>query len=217
MSVAAIVPALNEEKTIGDVINVLVQSPLLSEVIVVSDGSTDRTVHIAKEAGATVVEHSKTAGKGETMLTGVKSTKADIVVFFDADLRGFNLGHIEQLVLPVLNEAKVMNAGIRDRGPLLSFFSAHLPLISGERAMKREIIENIPPQFLQGYMVESALNFYCRSKKMAYGSVLLSGLTIRTKVEKVGILHAVVQYIRMFVQIVHAMLIVRLAHLIKKF
>ena len=65
---AAVIPCLNEEATIAPVIRaVRVQLPT---VIVVDDGSTDRTAELARGAGAEVLTHERTAGKGRALLTG---------------------------------------------------------------------------------------------------------------------------------------------------
>ena len=215
--VAAIVPAFNEEATIGPVLKVLIASSILDEVIVVSDGSTDRTVEIAKDLGVTVVEHKVNQGKGATMLDGVRQAKSPIIVFFDADLRGLTTDHVFKLVTPVISGEKAMNVGIRDRGRLISSLGKYLPLISGERALLREIIEKVPEELLKGFMVESALNHYCRTRKLVFGTVILNGLSIRRKYEKVGMVKGVWGYIKMSIQIVWSMIAVRGAHLLGKF
>ncbi|MBI4714154.1 glycosyltransferase [Candidatus Uhrbacteria bacterium] len=215
--VTAIIPAYNEEKTIGNVVRPLVSSQIIDEVFVISDGSTDKTKEFAEQAGAQVHELPKTGGKGEAMLHAVAHTDSPIIVFFDADLIGLTEEHIERLLLPVINGGIVMNVGIRDRGKFLSSLSRHLPLISGERAMLRRIFENVPPEFMRGFMVETSLNYYCRSHHLRYGSVEMPGLTFRRKYQKVIWPLAVVQYIRMFWQVGVAMLAVRLARMFGKF
>jgi len=217
IKVAAIVPAYNEEKTVGPIVRTLVTSPLLSEVIVVSDGSTDRTQLFAEREGARTLQLPRTQGKGEAMLHGVAHTDANVIVFFDADLIGLTHDHIERLVYPVMSGSRSMNVGIRDRGLLATKLSMKLPLIGGERAMNRNVIEGVPPEFLKGFMVEAALNFHCRSRGYTYGMVFLPGLTIRRKMQKVGIWRGMVQYVKMFYQVAKAMLVVRLAYLFKRF
>lgn len=83
MKVAAIVPALNEEKNIGRVLKVLIESKDLNEVIVVDDGSTDNTSGISREMGAKVIRLEKIGGSGKAnaMKEGIKNTDADIIVF----------------------------------------------------------------------------------------------------------------------------------------
>lgn len=215
---AAIIPAYNEELTVGDVVSAVVASPLVDEVIVISDGSTDQTAERARAAGATLVhELPRRGGKGAALLHGVTHTDAPIIAFFDSDLKGLRPDHVERLILPVLSGAKAMNVGLRDRGPWKTSLTKRLPLISGERALKREVIERIPPEYLQGFMVEAAMNYYCRSRKLRYGTVLMPGLMIRHKYEKVGMKKALWQYVHMFAQVFKAMLIVRIARLFKRF
>ena len=215
--VAAIVPAFNEEPTIGAVVSVLRASPDVREVIVVCDGSTDGTAEAARAAGATVYDLPKNQGKGAAMLHGLAHTDASAIAFFDADLRGLTADHVSRLVLPVISGSRVMNVGIRDRGTIVSRLTALFPLIGGERAMLRQVAEGIPPEYFQGFMAESAMNYYCRSRGLPYGSVHLPGLSIRRKYEKVGWRLGVVQYVRMAGEIVAAMLAVRIGRLLKRF
>src|SRR5690606_21147062 len=58
MAVAVIIPAFNEERTVGRVIRAARNSPGISQIIVVNDGSTDRTAAIAEKAGAKVIDLS---------------------------------------------------------------------------------------------------------------------------------------------------------------
>lgn len=215
--VAAIVPAFNEEKTVGAVVETLKASPLIDEVLVVSDGSTDNTESAAKAAGAHVLPQRGRMGKGAALLHGVSQTDAPILLFADADLVGFTEEHIDRLLQPVLTGARMMNVGLRDRGRLFFFLEDRLPLIGGERALHRSVIEHIPDKYLSGFMVESALNYYCRSRGLSYGAIPLHGLSIRRKYQKVGYREAVRQYLRMSYQVAWAMILVRWARLRGKF
>lgn len=215
--VCVIIPAYNEEQTIAEVVSVVVASPLIDEVIVVSDGSTDQTAERAEAAGAMVCVRTRRHGKGQALLYALSYTEADVLVFLDADLRGLTLDHLERLVLPVLSGARAMNIGLRDRGGWYTKLALLLPLISGERALRRGIIERIAPEFLQGLMVEIALNQYCQRHKLTFGAVVLSGLSIRTKYEKVGYVRGVLQYLYMSFQIIQAHLVIRLASLFNTF
>ncbi|PJE77229.1 hypothetical protein COV05_00435 [Candidatus Uhrbacteria bacterium CG10_big_fil_rev_8_21_14_0_10_48_16] len=217
VKITAIIPAYNEQETIAGVIAPILGCSLISDVLVISDGSTDATVERAREAGATVHHIPYKGGKGEAMLYALTQTTAPIVAFFDADLRGLTSEHVERLILPVLHGSRAMNVALRDRGRVLTAVTRHLPLIAGERVMLRSVIEQIPPQFLKGYMVEASLNYYCRSHGFLYGAVELQGLSIRRKYEKVGYARAVLQYMHMFYQVGKAMIVVRLAYVRGKF
>ena len=216
-NVTAIIPAYNEEITIAQVVATLKASSCIQEILVITDGSTDRTAEIAREAGATVHELFPNGGKGEAMCYGVVQSGAPIIAFFDADLLYLTPEHVEQLVTPVVRGERAMNVGLRDRGVLVTALTAFLPLISGERAMQRSVFEGVPKRFLRGFMVEVALNYYCRARGLRLGFVKLRGLSIRRKYQKVGLSRAVLQYGRMIFQIVQAMVIVRVARLFGKF
>src|SRR6266480_2566527 len=83
---AAVIPAYNEEKHIGNVVRRTRQK--LDDVLVVDDGSADKTVERAREAGAEVIVHPENRGKGETIKTGLRhwlEREIDYVVILDAD------------------------------------------------------------------------------------------------------------------------------------
>ncbi|MBP9869498.1 glycosyltransferase family 2 protein [Patescibacteria group bacterium] len=213
-TVAAIVAAYNESPTIGPIVETLVESKLFRDVIVISDGSTDQTAEIARNAGASLVHQFPWKhGKGAAMMHGVAHTDAPILFFLDADLKGLRVDHLEKILEPIVNGKLAMTVGIRDRGKIGMALARILPLIGGERAMMRHVFEDIPDRFLQGFMVESALNYYCRSHHLRYGTVDLPGLKIRRKMQKVGFIKGFPEYLHMGWQIVKAMIIVRVARL----
>ena len=84
--IAAVIPAYNEEKHIGDVVRRTRQQ--LDHVLVVDDGSRDKTADRAREAGGEVIVHQKNLGKGETIKTGLRhwlDRQFDFVIILDAD------------------------------------------------------------------------------------------------------------------------------------
>lgn len=211
---AAIIAAYNEGQTIHGVVRTMVESKLFDELIVISDGSTDDTAERATRAGATIVHNLPIkSGKGAAILHGVTHTDAPILFFADADLYGLTVAHLEAILRPVLDGRRAMNVGLRDRGKLLMKIAAHLPLISGERALMRHVISGIHPQFLHGFMLEAALNYHCRKERLPYGSVPCYGLTMRRKMQKVGFWQGLTEYFDMYWQVVKAMVLVRIAAL----
>ncbi|MBI2049963.1 MAG: glycosyltransferase family 2 protein [Candidatus Staskawiczbacteria bacterium] len=189
--VAAIVPALNEEANVGNVLKVLSNSSYFDEVILVDDGSTDKTSEIGQRFGAKVVKISKIggSGKGNAMRQGVKATDADIIVFFDADLVGLSESHISLLVEPMLKNDIAMCIGIRGRWgglPRLIVKMDSLMAIGGERAMKKSLFEKIPEEFMQGFSVETTLNYYCLVKSLSVHYVALDNLRVVIKEKKWG-------------------------------
>ncbi len=213
VKVAAIVPALNEEQTIGGIVAILKQSPLISEVVVVSDGSTDNTAEIARAAGAHVVrELPHQQGKGEALKIGTTLTDASVVLFVDADLIDLTLDHIHGMLTPVIAGDVAMNVGIYDRGVVWNLLARLLPQVSGQRAMARSVIDGVPSQYVRGWYIEPALNYYCSVNKLQTNTVLLRNLNLRRKVDKVGFWRGMYGYIAMFYYIGGAVLEVRRAH-----
>ena len=198
--VAAIVPAYNEETTIGVVLKTLLKSKELNEIIVVSSGSTDRTSEISRSLGIKVVNSLKKIGKGGAMREGLKMTQADIIVFFDADLVGLTTEHVSQLVRPILENKAEMVVGIRDRlGETPEFILKIDPVLAfgGERAMRRNVFEKIPLKFSQGFAIETALNYYCYVNKIPVIFTKLKGLDMIIKEKKFGFVRGFYERIKM--------------------
>lgn len=99
--ITVIIPALNEEKTVAQVIALAKQSLNVSEVIVVDDKSIDNTVEESKKAGATVITSTK-LGKGASMKDGALVAKNEILVFLDADITTYSTDVISLLTEPLI-------------------------------------------------------------------------------------------------------------------
>lgn len=106
-TLAVIIPALNEEATIADVIGRIprrIDGIESVEVIVIDDGSTDRTAEQARSSGAQVISHARNLGVGAAFCTGVRAAlecNAEVVVNMDADGQ-FNPADIPKLLEPIL-------------------------------------------------------------------------------------------------------------------
>ena len=100
---SVIIPALNEEKRIAEVVAFALADPATAEVVVVDDSSIDRTAQLAREAGARVITSSM-LGKGASMADAVAPAKCAILVYLDGDLTGLRSGLITNLCAPILRE-----------------------------------------------------------------------------------------------------------------
>jgi len=102
--VVVIIPAHNEEQSIGKVINDIPKD-IVQHIIVVSNCSTDNTMKIAEKAGAIVLDQQK-KGYGWACLMGIEKSKdvnSDIVVFLDGDYSDYP-GEIPKVIYPILVE-----------------------------------------------------------------------------------------------------------------
>jgi glycosyltransferase involved in cell wall biosynthesis len=187
----AIVAAYNEEGTIADVLRALTASPLIDEVIVVSDGSEDATVEIARTFdGVRTVALHENHGKGFAMAVGVANASNDTLFFCDGDMYNVTEDHISALVKPVLNGECDMNIGVRNRGDVANFLHLKMkcgPILSGIRVMRRKVFETVPAQYQSHFKIEAALNCFCVSAGFRQQETVIHGLGHVIKESKRGL------------------------------
>ena len=203
--VAAVVPAFNEEETLADVLAVLRETPLVDEIVVVSDGSTDGTVAIGRAMGVRTIQLHENHGKGLALATGVAHTSAPVLVFVDGDIMNLSGYLLYQLIEPVVGGGAAMNVGIRHRSSLIDFFHARWgPLLSGIRCLERGVFESLPDEYVEGFAVETALNYACNRQGLAVETTVLHELKHRVKEKKRGLLAGSRARVDMFVTVFSA-------------
>jgi glucosyl-3-phosphoglycerate synthase len=188
-AVSVCLPAHNEETTIGDIVTSIHQAlvrdvPLVDEIVVVDDGSTDGTATIATDAGAIVVRERDVldhiepgTGKGNALWKSLYACRGDVICWLDADVEGFDPHCVTRLLTPLFaHQHVVLSKGFYERPlgpspsgggrvtelvarPLLSLLFPKLADIvqplSGEYAGRREALEVVP--FVEGWGVEFGL------------------------------------------------------------
>ena len=114
-----LIPAYNEEENIAEAVMSIPRKIMRVEkveVLVVNDGSTDKTIDYAMNGGADkIVSHKRNSGVGAAFMTGVRNAilmNADIVVTVDADSQ-FDSGQIPELIVPILNQQADVVIGSR--------------------------------------------------------------------------------------------------------
>jgi polyisoprenyl-phosphate glycosyltransferase len=204
MAVAAIVPAYNEEKTIGNVLIALQESAFVDRIIVVSDGSDDLTVNVVMQfENVEVIELLENRGKGGAVKAGLERCEADIILILDADLIGLTNQHIEDLLKPVLEGKASMSVGLFEKGRVATDIAQKMaPFLSGQRALKRDLLENISDLDLSRFGIEVALHQYAEENKIAVEAVQLPDLSHVMKEEKLGISKGLVARGKMYWEII---------------
>ncbi len=207
MSVIAIIPAYNEEKTIGGVLQTLKNVDLITKIIVVSDGSTDNTVKIAQKHNVDVIEFKDNKGKGAALKAGIERAEGKVILFLDADLVGLNEEHVCKLVLPVLNGEADMTIGVFDKGRITTDLAQKIaPFLSGQRAVDKRILEEISQLEITRYGVEMALTKYVENSDIRVEKVILEDLTHIMKEEKLGLVKGFTERMRMYMDIIKCLI-----------
>jgi glycosyltransferase involved in cell wall biosynthesis len=126
MRVSFLIPAFNEEATIGEVLERIAALGLDAQVIVVDDGSTDRTGEIAEAHGATVIRQAN-AGKGAAIRTAIGAIDGEIAVIQDADME-YDPAEVPELIAPIVRGVADVVFGSRLRGgkPQRAYLFWHL-------------------------------------------------------------------------------------------
>jgi esterase/lipase len=166
--VAAIVCAYNEASRIVPVLRVLAATPLIDDVIVVDDGSTDGTAAAARSVrGVTVLVNEVNRGKAASLQRGIDHATADTLFFCDADLTGLTTDIVTAIVKPVRTRRRSMFIGVRSNVAqrALTLFA----LNSGERALRREVWEAVPAVFKWRYRIEVGLNYVAAQRDPGLG------------------------------------------------
>ncbi len=184
--ISVCIPARNEAPTIGPIVHSIVSTlagpadgpPLVDEVMVIDDGSDDRTAELAARSGARVIAtEGSGGGKGQAMRTALKSAEGDLIVFVDADVTNFGPHFVTGLLGPLLSDDSVTLVkgyyrrplhGAPGGGgrvtelvakPIIDLLFPHLASIeqplAGETAAPRWVLEKCG--LADGYAVELAL------------------------------------------------------------
>lgn len=189
-TISVIIPAHNEESTIPCVVDACLEAAYqfdpAAQVTVVADHCADRTAQLAEHAGATVLERwDDNPSKAQAVQLGVAATDGAIITLFDADCVGVTAYHVTQLIEPVVRNRAVQTVGVVDYVGLAGLVQ-RFPWSSGQRALRREIF-NWDDSRLADYRLEVLINECVGKQRGLTESVVLNGMTHRSKVSKVGL------------------------------
>jgi glycosyltransferase involved in cell wall biosynthesis len=161
----------------------------VGRVIVVDDGSSDRTAEVAAEAGATVIRArapGEPGNKAQALARGVEASEAPVLTFFDADIQNVQPFHFDALAEPVLTGGAGLSCGIVDYGRLRNPLFLRLPPITGLRAVPREVFEGVPESRRNGFQIEIMINEVVVRRGLPSAIRVLPGLRHLSKIHKRG-------------------------------
>ncbi|PKI13055.1 glycosyltransferase family 2 protein [Colwellia sp. 12G3] len=187
IKLSIVIPAKDEQVSIGAVVTKLIHLPINGsvEVIVVNDGSTDNTAQVAQNAGAEVITHHYSKGNGAAIKTGARAATGDVIVFMDGDGQ-HNPDDIPRL-LAKLHQGYDLVVGARQKGSQASLarslankfynkFASYMTghkiedLTSGFRAVNaekfRKFLSLLPNGF--SYPTTSTMAFFRAGYSVAY-------------------------------------------------
>lgn len=196
--VGIIIPALNEDEYLSQVLDVVCSVNWINQIVVVNDGSMDNTLAIAqgyakKTPYLSVINHEENRGKAKSLLAGVQALHGDvdIVMFLDADLIGLKPLHLEKIYHPVRTWQSHMTVALFKHGRWSTDWAHRLtPNLSGQRCFRRDAAERmLLPLVESGYGVEIGLTFFARYQKWDIEYVPWEGVTHSMKEYKRGFWH----------------------------
>jgi glycosyltransferase involved in cell wall biosynthesis len=137
---SCIIPAYNEASRIEAVLRSVVGHPLINEVIVVDDGSSDGTAEVVKGIdGVRLIELPQNKGKTWAVTVGIEAATGDTLMFVDADLLGLDASHLAALIAPVQQGKADITISLRANAPR-PWHWIGIDYISGERVMPRGLL-----------------------------------------------------------------------------
>jgi glycosyltransferase involved in cell wall biosynthesis len=212
--VSVVIPAFNEEDGIAPVVTGALARAAWREVLVVDDGSTDRTSERAAGAGARVVRHPYNKGNGAAVKTGIREARGDVVLLMDADGQ-HDPEDMTRLVEPIgLHDMAIGARAARDQTlvralgnavfkALASWLTGRpIPdLTSGFRAARRgcllDVIHLLPNRF--SYPTSSCLSFLKAGYNVAFVPIRARPRVGRSKIRA---LHDGVRFLLIILKIV---------------
>lgn len=193
-----LIPAYNEESTVGAVIQVALQAGFA--VVVADDGSKDRTSEAAQKAGAKVVRLPKNQGKGFALALGLHQIHTPFLLMLDADLVGIQPQHLLDMLEPVRQGQLDMAIGVfKSGGFMTDFGNRATPHLSGQRACRTDWLKSVPN--LAQRWPEPPITDHLTATKARWAYISLEGASQVLKEQKRGLLKGIAYRIKMYYEL----------------
>jgi glycosyltransferase involved in cell wall biosynthesis len=205
----AIVCAYNEEQHLASVLDGLLNASFIEEIIVVDDGSQDRTPeimhHYERHDRICTIFLSSNHGKGYAMAEATTAARGDILLFVDADLINWDANYAGQVLAPVLQGQADMVIGypFRKSDKWDAADVLHIQRwLSGQRAVWRtDLLPIVAKMRPSRFGVETLINMHYRTRHQPISLIKLQGLLHPIKFEKSPRAEAWEEYVKEVKQI----------------
>ena len=193
-----IICTLNEEKTICDVVKACRLYNERSEIIVVDDGSQDKTELLLRNLNKTIrfnyIKLAENRGKSYAMTVGIENAGNDILLFFDADSIGIRKEHFHNMLLPVMENKADMVLG-HTAATFINIKLTPFKAFTGERVLRKKDILPILDEIRNTrFGIETYINLYFQTHGKRISYVYLEGLKTLNKYKKTTLIKATKQY-----------------------
>lgn len=205
--ITVVVPAYNEAARISQVLKVTCDTDFVDQVIVIDDGSRDKTFEVTRRFPVEVIRHSRNWGKGRALVSGIRrAPESDIYLFLDADLIHLQREHILALAEPLVRYPFLdMTIGVFQGGRSSSDLAQKIfPILNGQRGVRGNWVRNLPNFSWTRFGVEVFLTKFAQDYAANVEMVPLWGLSHYHKEEKYGPLEGFYHRIKMYLEIFRA-------------
>lgn len=194
-TISVIIPVYNEERTISSIVEIVKTWGKALEIIVVNDGSTDKTEGALKQFSNSiiVVSRPENKGKGYSMAEGIRATRGELLMFLDGDVVGLTHKDLDTMVRPIVTKKADMVIGVARFWHMGSFEPYND--LSGERViLRKNVVKYLRGMKDVGYGIELFLNDIHKNKRVV--SVRLPHVFIIGKMEKQSMPDAARMYVK---------------------
>ncbi|MDB5189464.1 MAG: glycosyltransferase like 2 family protein, partial [Parcubacteria group bacterium] len=198
-SISCVICAYNEVDRIRIILDVVTVHPLLTEVIVVNDGSTDATLALlAHYPSIRVVSYAPNRGKTYALGRGIREATGELIMLLDADLTGITAEDISTLAAPVLEERADVSFSLRSNS-LWIYRMLGLDFVTGERVLPRPLAQAFmeESEHLPRWGGEVCMNRLLIEQKLSLAVVRWSHVLNVRKYKKLGRLEGMKEEMRM--------------------